>query len=287
MGVNYKELKAGGFMRQVQKDNFSMRLKVVGGQVPAKHLQKIYEVAEKFGQGYVHLTSRQSIEIPFIKLEDVEEVTRELLSVGLQPGVCGPRVRTITACQGSAICPSGNIETSKLAEEMDKRYFGRELPHKFKIGMTGCSNNCLKAEENDLGIKGGVLPEWQKELCSFCGLCAAVCPTKAIQVDRTEETVSLNQKQCNFCGKCIKSCPLEAWLGEKGYLVYFGGLFGNQIATGQSLFPMIYDVETLYKVTDKAIEFFEENGKPGERFGLTLNRVGWEKFSEALKEVVK
>lgn len=72
MAVDYSTLKKGGFMRQKQKNNFSLRLRVVGGNLTAKQLAKIAEVAENFGDGYVHLTSRQSVEIPFIKLDDVE-----------------------------------------------------------------------------------------------------------------------------------------------------------------------------------------------------------------------
>ena len=74
MAVDYATLKKGGFMRQKQKNNFSLRLRVVGGNLTAKQLAKIAEVAENFGDGYVHLTSRQSVEIPFIKVDDVENV---------------------------------------------------------------------------------------------------------------------------------------------------------------------------------------------------------------------
>ena len=59
-------------MRQKQKNNFSLRLRVVGGNLTAKQLAKIAEVAEKFGDGHVHLTSRQSVEIPFVKLDQIE-----------------------------------------------------------------------------------------------------------------------------------------------------------------------------------------------------------------------
>ena len=110
MAVDYATLKKGGFMRQKQKNNFSLRLRVVGGNLTAKQLAKIAEVAESFGDGYVHLTSRQSVEIPFIKVDDVENVKEALAQGDVEPGVCGPRVRTITACQGMAICPSGCIE---------------------------------------------------------------------------------------------------------------------------------------------------------------------------------
>ena len=78
MAVDYAALKKGGFMRQKQKNNFSLRLQVVGGNLTAENLKKIAEVAEKYGDGHVHLTSRQSVEIPFVKLDDVEEVKAEL-----------------------------------------------------------------------------------------------------------------------------------------------------------------------------------------------------------------
>ncbi|WP_434512330.1 4Fe-4S binding protein [Desulfitobacterium sp. AusDCA] len=285
--VDYKALKAGGLMRQIQKDHFSMRLKVVGGQVTAEHLKKVYEIAEKYGHGYVHLTSRQGIEIPFIKLEDIEKVKQEMATVGLLTGVCGPRVRTITACQGSTVCPNGLIDTIQIAEKLDLRYAGRELPHKFKFGVTGCNNNCLKAEENDLGIKGGIQPKWEEAPCTFCGLCEAVCPKKAIQVKHEDKSVILDLDPCNFCGKCVKSCPTKAWSGKNGYTLYFGGLFGNQIATGKSILPMIFEEDELFKVTDQTLEFFKKHGKSGERFGKTLNRVGWEEFEKELKEALK
>ena len=78
MAVDYGALKKGGFMRQKQKNNFSLRLQVVGGTLTAENLKIIAEVAEKYGDGHVHLTSRQGVEIPFIKLDDIDEVKEEL-----------------------------------------------------------------------------------------------------------------------------------------------------------------------------------------------------------------
>ena len=155
-------------MRQKQKNNFSLRLQVVGGNLTAENLKKIAEVAEKYGDGHVHLTSRQSVEIPFVKLDDVEEVKAELAKGGCKPGVCGPRVRTVTACQGNQICPSGNIDSYDIAKKLDARYYARELPHKFKFGVTGCQNNCLKAEENDVGIKGACVVSYDEPSCIMC-----------------------------------------------------------------------------------------------------------------------
>lgn len=283
MAVDYATLKKGGFMRQKQKNNFSLRLRVVGGNLTAKQLAKIAEVSDKFGDGHVHLTSRQSVEIPFIKLDDIDLVKAALAEGGVEPGVCGPRVRTVTACQGSAICPSGCINTSELAKELDDRYFARELPHKFKFGITGCQNNCLKAEENDLGIKGGIKVSWKEDACIGCGVCVKACRTNAITM--TDGKISVDEDKCNFCGRCVKSCPTDAWDEVSGYIVSFGGLFGNHISKGEAIIPFIEDKEKLLKVCDAAIEFFAENANAGERFKFTLDRVGFDKFREKILEV--
>lgn len=282
MAVDYATLKKGGFMRQKQKNNFSLRLAVVGGTLTAKNLQKIAEVAEQYGEGYVHLTSRQGVEIPFIKLEDIDTVKEALAEGDCRPGVCGPRVRTVTACQGSAVCPSGNIDSYDIAKKLDERYFGRELPHKFKFGVTGCQNNCLKAEENDVGIKGALAVKWKEDACIQCGLCAKVCREQAISVE--DGKIQVDYDACNSCGRCVKSCPTDAWDATTAYILSFGGTFGNSIAKGKEFLPLITSEEQLFRVTDAAIQFFEEHGNPSERFKFTIDRVGAEELQKVLKE---
>lgn len=279
--TDYAALKKGGFMRQKQKDNFSLRLAVVGGTLTAENLRKIAEVAEKYGDGHVHLTSRQGVEIPFVKLQDIDDVKDSLAEGGCVPGVCGPRVRTVTACQGSEICPSGNIDTYHIAKELNDRYFGRELPHKFKFGVTGCQNNCLKAEENDVGIKGAAQVTWKEDACIQCGVCEKACREKAITLENHQ--VKVDDSKCNFCGRCAKSCPTDAWDVKDAYLVSFGGTFGNSISKGEALLPLITSEEQLFRVTDAAIQFFDDYGKAGERFKFTIDRVGKDHLYEVLK----
>lgn len=282
MAIDYATLKKGGFMRQKQKNCFSLRLKVVGGYLDAKQLATIADVADKYGDGYVHLTSRQGVEIPFIKLDDIDAVKTALADGNCEPGVCGARVRTVTSCQGKAVCPSGCIDTYTLAQELSERFFAKDLPHKFKFGVTGCQNNCLKAEENDIGIKGGIEVEWQSDKCINCGICEKVCRSKAITIE--DGQIKIDKDKCNFCGRCTKACPTDAWENNEGYILSFGGLFGNRIHKGEEIIPIIHDKDKLFKVIDAAVGFFEKNANPGERFRLTIERVGEEEFKAAVLE---
>lgn len=282
--TDYALLKKGGFMRQRQKDRFSLRLGVIGGTVTADQLEAIVAVARKYGEGYVHLTSRQGVEIPHVKLEDITAVKDALAKGGVAPGVCGPRVRTVTACQGSTVCPNGCIDAQDIAKGLHERYFGRELPHKFKFGVTGCVNNCLKAEENDVGVKGGVKVAWAEGRCIKCGLCEKVCRPGALKF--VDGRVEIDRELCNFCGRCARSCPTAAYDTTSGYIVSFAGTFGNVISKGEPVVPFIESKEALYRVCDAAISFFAANAKPGERFKFTLDRVGREAFEKTIKEAV-
>lgn len=287
MTIDYTQLKSCGFLKQVQEKRYSLRLKVVGGQVTAEQLNSVYKLANTFGNGYVHLTSRQSIEVPFIKEEDIEQVQAFLAQEKLEVASTGPKVRTITACQGEAVCQSGLIDTSLLSKEFDERYGGRPVPHKFKIGITGCRNNCLKAEENDIGVKGAMEPTWNSKSCTYCSLCQKICPSQAILVDPKSKSLTFDQSKCVSCGKCVKKCPQNSWDGERGFLVTFGGLYGNRIVIGQQLLPIIHSKQILFEIIETALIFFEEYGKKGERFCTMLDRIGWDVLTERLKQVIQ
>lgn len=272
MEIDYKALKDGGFMRQKQKGRFSVRLKVVGGNLTTAQLRVIADVADRYGVGRAHLTARQGLEIPFIRAEDAAAVRAALAAGGAPTGVCGPRARTVTACQGSEVCPSGCVDSYSLAAEISDRYFGRELPHKFKFGVTGCANNCLKAEENDFGVKGGLIVKLNGAECSLCGLCVEVCRARALAIK--DEKVTLDADKCDNCGRCVKSCPTGAWEGQPGYILSFGGSFGNEIAIGLRLTPIVEDRKTLFAYADRAVAFFVKYGKSGERFRKAIDREG-------------
>lgn len=97
--------------------------------------------------------------------------------------------------------------------------------------------------------------------------------------------ISVDNSKCNYCGRCFKACPTDAWNTIHGYIVSFGGLFGNSINKGEKIIPFIENKEKLMEICDAALNFFAENAKPSERFKFTIDRVGREKFEQRILEV--
>lgn len=280
---NLGELKSGGLMKQKEKGLFSLRLRIVGGFVNASQLIKLSEIANKYGKGYIHLTTRQGVEIPNINLKDFEKVKKSLNETGLQMGACGQRVRTVTACQGKE-CSHGLIDCFSLAKDIDREYFGiGGHPHKFKIGITGCPNGCIKPQENDLGIMGRLRKKFIKEKCNYCGLCASVCPVKAIEVNKDSKDIVFYEDKCIGCGDCVHSCPTSAWQKrQEGYSIFVGGKMGKFPKLGIKAFDFVETKEKVSEIIKKTLEFYKKEGSSGERFGDTLERTGIDKYKKAV-----
>ncbi|MDW7777150.1 MAG: 4Fe-4S binding protein [Methanosarcinales archaeon] len=278
--IDYESLKSGGFMRQRQPNQFAFRLRVVGGRIEADQLRALADAAEKYGDGHIHLTTRQGIEIPFIHADDVESVRKDMADANLRKGTCGPRIRGIMACQGNTVCPRGLVNPQDLAQKIDEKYFAAGVPHKFKISITGCPASCAKPQENDFGAIGGVEPKWLEEECIGCGLCQEICRKDAIIVE--DGVVTFDREKCDLCGDCISSCPTDAWIIEKtGYTLLIGGKIGRFPQLGTQFVELVDEVQ-LFEILDKTIRFFKDSAQKGERIGDTVARVGIEPFRKAV-----
>ena len=202
-----KELKALGCLLQNDKEHFAIRLLGRAGNFTVQELRDIAMLAEKYGRGYVGETTRLQVEIPWIKDEDVEKFLEEAKSLGLRHGGTGQKVRPLIACKGT-VCLHGNIDTQEICRKLEDKYFGTDTPHKCKIGVVGCANNCAKANINDIGILGRTIPEFNLDKCVGCGLCVKSCRQKALEV--VDKKVVQNKDLCVDCGECVRVCKLQA-----------------------------------------------------------------------------
>jgi dissimilatory sulfite reductase (desulfoviridin) alpha/beta subunit len=266
-----------------KKNHFSVRAKVTGGNLTSGELRALADAADKFGAGKVHLTSRQGAEVPFVKYEDLEPLKKLFAKKGLSLATGGYCVRSVTACQGSKVCPWGCIDASGLAGDIAKKHCSRKLPCKLKIGVTGCHNNCLKAEQNDLGVKGAFFAEIDYKKCKNCFLCVKGCREGALNLIKGEG-MEIDRAKCINCGRCAAMCPAKAWSGSPGYRLYLGGTFGNRIAIGEQAIPILKDKREVLRAVDSVLDYFQANGKTGERLRGLLDRVGWDGIKKAISD---
>ncbi|MFO7970279.1 MAG: NIL domain-containing protein [Desulfobacterales bacterium] len=74
----------------------------------------------------------------------------------------------------------------------------------FKDGVQYLRNQGVQVENASQEIKR------VKKKCTHCGACTAVCPTKALYIQRPEMTVQFDQKKCSVCELCVPACPTRA-----------------------------------------------------------------------------
>ena len=261
-------------------DVFNVRVITRNGKITAAEQRAIAEAAEKYGSGEVTMTTRLTLEIqgvPYAKLEDLME---ELNAAGLQTGGTGSLVRPVVSCKGTT-CQYGLLDSFGLSEKLHERFYigyhNVTLPHKFKIAVGGCPNNCVKPDLNDLGIVGQRVPMIDAAKCRGCKQCAveAACPIHVAKLDNGALTI--DPDACNHCGRCKGKCPFGVTEDfTDGYKIYIGGRWGKKIAHGHAIDKIFTSEEEVLDMVEKAILLFRTEGITGERFADTIDRLGFD-----------
>ncbi len=280
-------VKALGFLwDKTTPDCFNGRVITRNGKITAEEMRAITEAAERFGNGQVAMTSRLTLEIQHVPFDNIEPLRELLAQSGLETGGTGSKVRPVVSCKGTT-CQYGLIDTFAISEEIHERFFHGysdvKLPHKFKIAVGGCPNNCVKPDLNDLGVIGQKVPQINLDKCRGCRVCQVVnaCPIKVPVVK--DGKVVIDDSACNHCGRCVGKCPFKALEGyTSGYRVYIGGRWGKKVARGRYLEKVFTDKEEVMQIIEKAILLFREQGLTGERFADTVERLGFENVQEQL-----
>jgi ferredoxin-nitrite reductase len=137
MSQTGSEYRLDGVYLQRQDGFFMQRVKLAAGVISASQARMVADVAERFGRGTLHLTSRGSIEIHWLVEDDLREVKRQLGQAGLTSrGACGGAVRGVTCASQSA---QGFPVLETVAKRLHRYFTGNprfeRLPKKFKIGI--------------------------------------------------------------------------------------------------------------------------------------------------------
>ena len=281
-------VKALGFLHNKGTDKFNARIITRNGKITAEESQCIAEAAKRFGSGEIAMTTRLTVEIQGVPYDRIEDLRAFVAEAGLETGGTGSKVRPVVACKGTT-CQYGLLDTFGLSNKIHELFFhgyaGVKLPHKFKIAVGGCPNNCVKPDLNDFGIIGQRCPKLDPEICRGCKTCAVetACPVGAASL--SSNGPGIDPQQCNNCGRCIGKCPFHALEdGAYGYKIYIGGRWGKRVAQGHALSHIFESEEEVLAVLEKAILLFREQGKTGERFADTIARLGFENVEAQLMD---
>ncbi len=295
LDVNTKKLKKNAFRVSKERGIGASRIRVPGGYLPAEVLGMVQEISQKYGNGVIHLTTRQGFEIEGIHYEDMDEINLMLQPIienlGINqehPGTGYPAsgTRNVSACIGSNVCPFANYNTAELAKKIDKAIFPNDIH--VKVALTGCSNDCAKARMHDFGIIGMTMPQYDPTRCVSCEACIKGCKSLSVNALNMENyKIVRDTNKCIGCGVCVTKCPTRAWTRSKKkyYKLSIMGRTGKKNPRLGEDFLVWVDEDTIIKIILNTYKFAKEYTRkdaPGgkEHIGYIIDRVGFEEYKK-------
>ncbi len=299
--LNTKKVMKNAFRITKTKYKTALRVRVPGGLINPECLMIVSEISSKYGDGQIHMTTRQGFEILGIDMEDmpkVNEMAQPLIDkLGINQkekgtGYDAAGTRNISACIGNKICPKAQYNTTNLAKRIEKIVFPHDLH--FKIALTGCPNDCIKARMHDFGIIGTCLPEYEMDRCVTCEACVKKCKKISVNALRVENNkIVRDENKCIGCGECVLNCPMSAWTRspKKYYKLMIMGRTGKKNPRLAEDWLRWVDEDSIVKIIENTYDYVTEyiskdapNGK--EHIGYIVDRTGFEEFRKwALKDV--
>ncbi len=274
----------GGVITERDPDYCTIRTRIPAGVATSAMLRGIADIADSCKAPHVHLTTRQTIEIPRVDPGLLDEISRSLAENGTPVGSERDEVVNITACPGIERCIFANIDSISLAKEIDGRLFGREMPVKVRIAISACPNACTSPMLNEIGIIGRIQPIRTPGICTGCGTCVEFCKEEAISIKKGISV--LDPARCVQCGTCIRSCPFHL-LKSSGehYLISVGGRRGRHPRIGRELIT-VNSPSAAADVVESVVQWVYRRAWSGRLLSEQLDELQFEKFRDEIRSQV-
>ncbi|SHI14774.1 anaerobic sulfite reductase subunit C [Sporobacter termitidis DSM 10068] len=301
MDINTKKLMKNAFRVTKERGHTASRIRIPGGHLDVTLLPFIQEIAQKYGNGTIHITVRQGLEIPGIKFEDIPKVNALLQPIisGIAtrqeaPGTGYPAsgTRNVSACIGNRVCPYACYDTTGLAQRIEDAVYPNDLH--FKIALTGCPNDCAKVRMHDFGIIGMTLPQFDSSRCASCGACERYCRKKSVgAISMVNNRPNRSAQKCVGCGECVINCPTRAWTRSKEqyFRLVLLGRTGKRNPRLAVDFIKWTDADSIIKIITNTYDYVKEYIDPSapggkEHIGYIVDRTGVQEYLKwAMKDV--
>lgn len=293
MTINRKKVTKNAWRVTRDRKLTCLRIRVPGGHLKAEYLGLVQEIADKFGRGTIHLTARQGFEIPGISYDDMAEINKmikpliESLELSVETteyGYPAAGTRNISACIGNQVCPVANDNTTRIAKRIEREIYPNNFH--FKVAVTGCPNDCIKAHMQDFGIICTTEPQYDQGKCISCNACVTNCKKKVTGALTMEDfDIVRNKDLCIGCGECVSKCPTRAWTRSenKYYRMVIMGRTGKKNPRIALPFikwgtedMMVEIIKNTYDFVDRYID----RSLAKEHIGYIVDRVGFQVFKE-------
>jgi anaerobic sulfite reductase subunit C len=280
MAERYGIHMRGGVITERDPDLCTVRVRIPAGNLTVPQMRGLAMIAKQHGTGLLHLTTRQTVEIPHLKPRDLPKITRKLAKNGTPLGSERDEVVNVLACPGIERCKYANIDTIGLAKKIDQHLFGREMPVKMRISLSGCPNACTSPMLNEIGIVGRIEPLRIPGMCTGCGTCAKYCKENAISI-RNGVSV-LDPAKCIMCGICIQSCPFGLLKSKHShYLITVGGRRGRHPRLGRTLMR-VDEEEQVMEIVEKIVQWVYRRAWSGRLLSEQLEDLQFDAFSKEI-----
>jgi sulfite reductase beta subunit-like hemoprotein len=146
-----------GLYYQLDHTSHMQRIKIPGGLLTADQLEALAEIADLYGRGIAHVTTRQDIQIHWVPLDGIMDMYERLLAVDITTrGACADSVRNVTGCPYAGMHPDEAFDVAPYCMAIHDYFLfnplNLTLPRKFKIAVEGCPDDCAQVPVNDIGL---------------------------------------------------------------------------------------------------------------------------------------
>lgn len=208
-----KDIQEKGAILQRDKETFAVAPHIPGGITTPDQLRKIANVADKYNAQALKLTSAQRIAIVGLQEGELDNIWADLDEpAGAAIGMC---VRSIKICPGTTFCKRGQQDSVAVGLEMDKQYHGMQLPWKFKMGVSGCANDCSEVCIKDVGLIG--TPKGWKVMVGGNGGAAPRVSIMLAQNLTTEQAQALTEHIVQWFVKNDQKGRLGKFIDKMGF----------------------------------------------------------------------